>query len=252
MTPGDRYLDLLIRSLTNTLFEQEPDHDSADVGRFVVAFTMHYIRGSAITMLPRVRLENIRHCVEAVITDDVPGDLIEAGVWRGGGCIFMRGCLEALGRGDRIVWVADSFEGLPDPGPDNARESQFFNSPMMQRHYKRLEASLEEVHANFNAYGLMSDRVRFLKGWFNETLPTAPIEQLSVLRLDGDYYSSTMDTLNALYAKVSPGGFVIIDDYGEDAWTDCRKAVDEFRRDHGVTEPIVTVDSKCVFWRKNA
>ena len=78
------YLDLLARSLTGTLYEPEPDHDNPNVGKFVTAFTMHYMRGNAITMLPRVRLDNIRHCIETVIVDDVPGDVIETGVWRGG------------------------------------------------------------------------------------------------------------------------------------------------------------------------
>lgn len=82
-----------------------------------------------------------------------------------------------------------------------------------QRAYSR--HSLEEVQENFRRYNLLDDQVQFLKGWFCDTLPTAPIEKLAVLRLDGDLYESIMDGLNALYDKVSPGGFIIVDDYGD-------------------------------------
>ena len=96
------------------------------------------------------------------------------------------------------------------------------------------------------------DQVRFLVGWFKDTLPAAPIDRLAVLRLDGDYYESTMDTLTALYDKVSPGGFVIIDDYGERLWTYCRRAVDDFRRARSITAELIKVDTKCYFWQKPA
>jgi hypothetical protein len=247
----DLYLDLLAKSLTGTLYQAEPDHDNPNVGKFVVEFTMHYVRGNAITMLPRVRLDNIRHCIETVIADRVPGDVIETGVWRGGGSIFMRGCLDALGGIDRINWVADSFEGLPEPDASHRKEYEFYHSAVMQKAYAKMAATFEEVQGNFQAYNLLSERVQFLKGWFKDTLPGAPIDRLAVMRLDGDYYVSTMDALTALYDRLSSGGFVIIDDYGEDLWTDCRQAVDDFRRFHAIADPLTMVDSRCGFWRKS-
>ena len=250
MLPIDLYLDLLAKSLTGTLYEPEPDHDNPDAGRFVVAFTMHYIRGTAVTMLPTKRLHNIRRCVETVVREGVPGDVIETGVWRGGGSIFMRGCLEAFGAADRVSWVADSFEGLPEPDPARQKEHEFYHSRMLQKNYDKMAAGLDEVQANFRAYDMMSDQVKFLQGWFKDTLPTAPVENLSVMRLDGDYYDSTMDALTSLYDKISPGGFAIIDDYGEDLWTDCRSAVEDFRIQRGITTPVEMVDGHCGFWRK--
>jgi hypothetical protein len=70
------------------------------------------------------------------------------------------------------------------------------------------------------------------------------------MRLDGDFYESTRDGLNSLYDRLSPGGYVIIDDYGEDSWTYCRKAVDEFRAERGIQDPFITVDSKCSYWQR--
>jgi O-methyltransferase len=133
----DLYLDLLKRSLTDTLREQEPNHDSADRRSLFVAFTHHYINGTAVTMLPLARIDNIRYCIEQVVRDGVPGDVIETGVWRGGACIFMRGCLKGMGITDRTVWVADSFEGLPDPAPEREKEFKFHNSPSMQKSLRK-------------------------------------------------------------------------------------------------------------------
>ena len=245
------YLDLLAKVLTATLYEDEPDRDEGDGASFVTAFTLHYLRGNAVSMQPKVRLENIRDCVRRVLADAVPGDCIETGVWRGGGCIYMRAALNIYGGAERTVWVADSFEGMPKPDSErHPEEAAFFESPMMQQMYRRFEASLEEVKENFAAHGMLSDKVRFLKGWFKDILPSAPIDRLAVLRLDGDYYDSTMDVLTALYDKLSPGGFVIVDDYGEEGWANCRGATDDFRRTKGIASPLQRVDSKCVFWRK--
>jgi hypothetical protein len=98
-------------------------------------------------------------------------------------------------------------------------------------------------------YGSLT--VKWIKGWFKDTLPVAPIEKLSIMRLDGDYYDSTMDSLTNLYGKLSVGGFVIVDDYGEDTWTNCRAAVHDFRHSQSITDLIIPVDSVCMYWRKS-
>ena len=246
------YARLLKRSLTNTLFAPEPDADQPSEGRFVQQFLSHYIEGPAISMLPLVRFDNLQACLEAVVADGIDGDVIETGVWRGGATIFMRGILKALGD-DRTVWAADSFEGLPEPDPElYPREAKSFHGPVMARGYDRLAAGIEQVKANFVAYGLLDQRVQFLQGWFKDTLPTAPIRRLALMRLDGDYYESTRDALANLYKRLSCGGFVIVDDYGEESWTYCKRAVDEFRAEREIEAPLIRVDSKCYFWRKSA
>lgn len=244
------YLDLLKRSLTNTVFESEPDIDD-DEFRFTMDFTAHYVNSNAISMLPLARIENIRTCIESILRDSVHGDLIETGVWRGGASIFMRGVLKAHGILDRLVWVADSFEGLPEPDPDLfPLEAKVKSGPVMQKAYHNFAVGLEEVMRNFAAYGLLDDQVKFLKGWFKDTLPTAPIGTLSLMRLDGDFYESTRDSLINLYDKLSVGGYVIVDDYGENSWTYCRKAVDEFRSERHIEDPLISVDSRCSYWQR--
>jgi O-methyltransferase len=199
----------------------------------------------AHTMVGRKRLDNIHKCLDVVRRDNVAGDVAETGVWRGGASIFMKGCLTALGMQDRTVWVADSFEGLPVPSlpQDAGYDFSVDKVPI-------LAISLEEVQENFRRYDLLDDKVKFLKGWFKDTLHVAPIRQLAVLRLDGDLYESTMDALNALYEKVSPGGFIIVDDYND--FEPCRRAILEFRERHKIDDPIESIDWCGVFWRKSA
>jgi hypothetical protein len=247
------YLDLLKKTLTNNIFAVEPDTDRKNEAAFASAFLRHYINGPAISMLPIARLNNLQECVESVVKRDVPGDLIEAGVWRGGAAIFMRAVLKVLDVDSRTVWVADSFEGLPAPDPEKyPLEAKAHSSPIMKQSFKHLAASVEEVRRNFIAFGMLDERVKFLQGWFKDTLPTAPIDRVAVMRLDGDYYESTMDCLVHLYDKLSVGGYAIIDDYGEDNWTYCRKAVDDFRRDRRIADPLIPVDAKCYYWQRTS
>jgi len=198
----------------------------------------------AETMIGLKRLANLRDCTEKVLADGVPGDLIETGAWRGGATIYMRAILAAHGVTDRKVWVADSFEGLP---PYDGR----FDADAGDQHHTRdeLAVSVDDVKENFQRYDLLDDQVQFLVGWFSETLPSAPIDHLSVLRLDGDMYASTTDALDSLYDKVSPGGFVIVDDYG--AVPASARAIHDFRGSRGITDPLETIDWAGVYWRKS-
>lgn len=199
--------------------------------------------GYADTMIGLKRLNNIQSCVESILRDNVQGDLIETGVWRGGACILMRAILAAHGAEGRKVFVADSFEGLPKP------DAAAFPADAGDTHYIHpyLAVSQQEVANNFRRYDLLDDRVVFLKGWFKDTLPAAPIKTLSLMRLDGDLYSSTMDALQNLYPKLSVGGYCIVDDFVASA---CRSAVEDYRGQHNITDPIEEIDWTGRFWRK--
>lgn len=199
----------------------------------------------AETMVGMRRLENLEYCVRDVLEHDVPGDLMETGVWRGGASIFMRAVLKAFGDTTRSVWLADSFQGLPKPNaalyPADEGESSWRRS--------QLAVGVEEVKANFAKYGLLDEQVRFLVGWFSDTLPTAPVESLAVLRLDGDLYESTMVALRSLYPRLSPGGYVIVDDWG--AVPACKQAVTDFRREADIIDTIHEIDWTGVYWQRS-
>lgn len=198
----------------------------------------------AETMIGVERLENLHACLEEVIRNKIPGDLIETGVWRGGATIFMRGALKAYGIADKTVWVADSFQGLPKP------DAEKYPADRGDKHWTHpeLTVGVDEVRANFARYGLLDDQVKFLVGWFRDTLPTAPIRELALIRLDGDMYESTMDGLRNLYPKLAIGGYIIIDDYG--CVKACKQAVADFRAEQGIEEPIRTIDWTGVYWKR--
>jgi len=202
-------------------------------------------RKQRLTMLSHARLDNIQYCLKEILANDIPGDCIETGVFCGGATIFMRAILEAYQDRDRRVWVADSFQGFPKPNLEKYPADGEFGKKL-----KGQGIPLQRVMNNFARFGLLDNRVVFLKGFFSETLPTAPIEQISLLRLDGDMYESTWDALNALYHKVSPGGFIIIDEYG--AYKACKKAVHDFRETYQIHEPMQRIDWTGVFWKKTS
>ena len=241
----DLYLDLLKRCLTNMIYQ---DSNTTRGKRLPFEFARRAEGRDwpdvAHTMIGIKRLDALHYCVEDVLERGVPGDFIETGVWRGGAAIFMRGALKARGVTNRVVWAADSFEGLPPP--DAAKYPQDANYKFNE--YKQLAVSLEEVQSNFGRYGLLDDQVRFLKGWFRDTLPNAPVGRLAILRLDGDLYESTIDALTHLYPKLQKGGYAIIDDYGD--VLACKQAVEDYRAAHGITEDIIPIDWTGAFWRK--
>lgn len=274
-TTVDLYLDLLARTLTRALFEdndwvlgvdsswrsgrlervvnrlspllrkarlelaiKRPYHpDVREVGRDWPA--------RAETMVGLKRLANARFCIESVLAEDVPGDIIETGVWRGGMSIFMRGVLKAHGVTDRKVWLADSFEGLPPPDPAHYPADRGLDLTK----FGILSAGVEQVKRNFERYGLLDDQVGFIVGWFKDTLVNAPVTDLAVLRLDGDLYESTIQALEPLYPKLSAGGYCIIDDYG--GIEACASAVTDYRKAHGIVDEIIDIDGWGVYWRKS-
>jgi hypothetical protein len=244
----DRYVSLLRDTLTMSIWDGA-DGTLPGPAKFKEEQSERRAEGLdwpalAFSMIGAKRMANLQFCVEDVLRRGVPGDFIETGVWRGGACIFIRGILAAYGVTDRSVWVADSFRGLPTPSPDlyPADAGAGFHL------FDALAVDADSVRAAFDQFGLLDDQVKFLEGWFKDTLPTAPIEQLAVARLDGDLYESTMDALVELYPKVSVGGYVIIDDY---ALPMCSSAVHDYRREHGIKDRIEVIDWTGVFWQKS-
>lgn len=195
-----------------------------------------------ITMLGAHKLDTLRYCVEDCLDNDIAGDIIETGVWKGGATIYFTGILKAHGVTDRKVFVADSFAGLPPP------DARKWPQDEGDTHHTRtdLAIGLEEVRANFSSFNLLLDNVVFIEGFFEDSLPAAPIERLSVLRLDGDMYGSTMTALEQLYHKLEIGGYLILDDW---LLHGAREALLDFRERLDITEPMHE-DYSGIFWQK--
>ena len=238
-----RYLDLLKRTLLNLpylemdLAEQQP----------LKELVSKRLAGQdwpkcAHTMIGWHLLENIQTCLTQILEENIPGDVIETGVFRGGACIFMKAILKAYGSAKR-VYVADSFEGLPAPSLPQDMSCDLTPS----KDY--LAVSLEQVQDNFIRYDLLDPQVTFVKGWFKDTLHTLE-GPLALIRLDGDMYESTMDALTALYPKLSVGGYIIIDDFG--SVNACRQAVTDYCNLHELVEDVEKIDGSGIYWRKTS
>lgn len=243
----DAYLLLMERCLTGVIYEDVPFNDLGQKQYDPQLREYGWDWPSqAHTMIGRKRLRNVRDLVEGVVGNNVPGDLIETGVWRGGACIMMRATLNAYQVVDRKIWVADSFKGLPAPNkeefPDD--EGSTFHK------YEALSVSVDDVKNNFRKYGLLDESVCFLEGWFKDTLPDAPIDKLALIRLDGDLFESTIQPLDALYSKLSDGGYVIVDDYH--VVNGCKKAIHAFFLKEGINPDLKEIDGVGVYWQKNS
>lgn len=238
------YLDLVRDSLVGRL-NRDPPLASSKVDAYYEDYREQGWDwpSAAPSMIGTKRMENVRSECERVIRAGVPGDFMETGVWRGGAVMMMRAVLKAYGITDRRVFAADSFAGLPPPSdgvaPDAGAEFHTWTD---------FAVSLEEVQSYFARYGLLDEQVVFLEGLFKDTLPTAPVERLAVLRLDGDMYESTRDGIVNLYPKLSRGGTLIADDYF--LFEAHRTAVDEYRATHHITDPIVQIDQWGAYWVK--
>lgn len=260
---GDAYLDLLELVLTGSLIEDPPiitdgyrdiyrgihealqsEPDEKKIGHYNSGMREHGLDWptTGFTMVGRKRLRNFRTLIADVVELGVPGDILETGVWRGGASIMARGVLRALGDTSRRVIVADSFEGLPPPSADFVQDA----ASDLHEHAE-LAVSLETVQANFAKFDLLDDQVVFLKGWFRDTMPTAPVERLAIMRLDGDMYESTIDPLTHLYDKLSPGGWVIVDDYFLEP---CKAAVTDFLAARKLEPDIQKIDGMGVYFQK--
>ena len=259
----EMYLDLIQKVIINEIYEDPPLKRSL-VGKLLAGIgiytrheaTKNFDRSKrelgldwpsvAHSMIGSKRMSNLRKLLTSVIENQVEGDFVETGVWRGGACIYAKAILKSYGITNRKVWVADSFSGLPKS------DGNKYEADKGDIHSKEeaLSVSREEVENNFKSYGLLDENVEFLVGWFKDTLPKAPINKIAVLRLDGDMYESTIDAMKALYHRVSPNGYVIVDDYH--AVAGCKQAVHDYLDQHCQNETlnIKEIDGTGVFWKK--
>jgi len=189
------------------------------------------------TMIPRDNF--ISNLMLARQVSGIPGCVIECGVWRGG---MSAGIASVLG-GERKYFLFDSFEGLPEAKKiDGEAALAWQNNKQGSYYYDNCTAEPDFAQRAMTLSGAKS--FFLMKGWFNETLPKfAPPEPIALLRLDGDWYDSTMICLESLFQHVAPGGLIIIDDYY--TWDGCSRAVHDYFSRHSVAERIQSFQGNC-------
>ena len=214
-----------------------------------------------LSMLGQRRLDNYAIAIMSAVYDRIPGHIIETGVWRGGASMLAAKTIEVLGNVEkRKVFFCDSFKGIPKvigkavSGQDETAWTYHILN----------DNDVNRVREKVQSFGVDTSNVVYVEGYFNESIPALiknnPELTFSVIRLDGDTYFSTMDAIKELYPRLNKGGFIIIDDYID--WIGCKRAIDDYRREHSITEPITVVPHKIggnaseveyargVYWRK--
>ncbi len=184
------------------------------------------------TMTTPERIRSLIHAVRYLHEHNIPGDIVECGVWRGGSMIATAKTLQEVGGANRHLWLYDTFEGMTAPSEHDVSNKGTKASDKFEKRKRNDDssdwcfASLEEVQANLNATGYPKDKLRYVKGKVEDTLPAQAPDKIALLRLDTDWYESTLHELETLFDRIVPGGILIIDDYGD--WSGAKKAVDEF------------------------
>jgi hypothetical protein len=202
------------------------DGEVAEHNRAIVERAMPFTMTSPLRI--EATVEAVRHCVRR----EIPGAFAECGVWRGGSVLAMILALQELGVADRDIYLYDTFEGMTEPGEHDRSALAAYEEARSrgERPFEEMfgpQAFNEDgVRRTLAASGYPQERLHFVRGAVEETIPASLPERLALLRLDTDWYESTRHELIHLYPVLSTGGVLIIDDYGH--WDGCRRAVDEY------------------------
>jgi O-methyltransferase len=211
--------------------------DLGDPGEYLEATRLYRtLLRAGHTMISARRGRMLHDLARRVEREGVPGALVDCGVWNGGSTILLH-----HGAPSRDVWAFDSFEGLPEPGALDGPESAGWQGECL--------GSEEKLRAGFARFGDPA-RLNVVKGWFQDTFgdAAANVSEVAILHVDGDWYESVLLTLRTFYQRISPGGWIVLDDYGH--WIGARRATDDFRREVGDDTPMVRVDYAGRCWRK--
>lgn len=218
------------------------------------AHALFAIRRHTMTSAKRSKL--LWKLCKQVLKNQIPGDFVECGVWRGGSAGLMGLALQRFDQTrKKKLHLFDSFEGLPQPSAaDGVLATEYSGGAN-----SGLLSSIDQCVANlgdvqnfiFNQLNLSKNRVTFHKGWFQDTVPNIgkELEKISLLRLDGDWYESTKICLEAFYDRIPSGGIILLDDYF--FWEGCKKATDNFRAQHGILSKMIQIDRDSAYWVKN-
>ena len=189
----------------------------------------------ARTMTSAEKLFGLISAVRYVVKHDVPGAVVECGVWRGGSMQAVARTLSETGSSDRDLYLFDTFEGMPPPTDADQRADGRSAAALLQQSSRSAAvwaiASLEDVKAGMAEVDYPRERIHYVEGRVEDTVPGRAPERISILRLDTDWYESTRHELGHLYPRLSSGGVLIVDDYGW--WQGSRRAVDEFLEETG-------------------
>ncbi len=203
-----------------------------------------YRRVALYTMTTPPRIYALVRAVEYVVARGVPGALVECGVWRGGSMMAVALTLQRLGATDRDLYLFDTFAGMTPPTDEDVRQTGERAADLLADESREADvwavASLDEVREAVLDVGYPHERIHFVQGPVEETLPAHAPTEIALLRLDTDWYASTKHELVHLYPRLGRGGVLIVDDYG--FWQGARQAVDEYMSENRVSLLLNRID----------
>jgi O-methyltransferase len=227
------YLNLIAYYFRNTSLTQPKSFRES----FRMIRMVYSVRGYTAVFVPR--LVALYKLSEEVNRLSLPGDFVECGVYNGGSAAIMASFCEKT-KLKRNIWLFDSFEGLPKPTEVDGHEAPAYEG--------WCHGDLAKVKRVFQIMGIPQDRVRVMKGWFQDTFPTVEIPQIAILHIDADWYESVKLCLEKFYDCVQPGGYIVLDDYGD--WLGCKIATDEFIKARALDVRLVQVDYTGFYFQK--
>lgn len=191
------------------------------------------------TMTSQERMVTLLRAVEYIVKENVKGDIVECGVWRGGCMMLIASKLKQLNCNNKNLFLCDTFDGMPEPSKNDVNLHGIDASSLLSKEIDKYSgnniwcyASLGDVKENVSKTKYNPSKIHYLQGKVEQTLPNDLIKEISLLRLDTDWYESTKHELESLYDRLVVGGVLIIDDYGH--WGGAKKAVDEFFGNRGI------------------
>ena len=240
---------------TTTAPPAQVDHGFFVYPTMSPAFIAMVKRCMPCTMTTPARQFALHKAIGHIVRAGIEGDYVECGVWRGGASMMAALSLIEAGDTTRTLWLYDTFAGMTQPTEHDARikvDGSGHGRITMDKWLAEQRdgfnnwcyASLEDVTENMRSTGYPSENLRFIKGMVERTIPGTIPERIALLRLDTDFYESTLHEMRHLYPRLAPGGVLIIDDYG--VWRGSKLAVDEYFQEIGEPVLLTSVDETAV------
>jgi len=198
------------------------------------------------TMTSTERLYSVYKSVEYCINNNIEGDYVECGVWKGGSSMMIALSLLKNNIKDKKIYLYDTYEGMSEPTEDdinyslNKADKKYENTMNIKSGSDWCRSEIDEVKQNLYSTGYPKENIIFVKGKVEDTIPQTISPKIALLRLDTDWYESTKHEMNNLYPILSEKGVLIIDDYGH--WLGCRKAVDEYFAENNISLLLNRID----------
>jgi O-methyltransferase len=209
---------------------------------FIMKYKKFVERDDVYSMGDIQEIQLIEECINNIIKNNIEGDIIEAGVWKGGMAMWMKNLLNYYGD-NRKLWLFDTFGIFPESLYDKDKKIHLLTEYLFSKKY-----DINDVRNNFKKLNLLDDTINFVVGDFKDTVPKTDISKIAILRLDSDYYDATLIMLEKYYFKIVKGGYIIIDDYNNE-YLGAKEAILFFRNKYNIMETIINKGNGYVYWQ---